>query len=160
MLRALRVEHAGNWPRDSVRGTVTLSHDDRHCRRQRLTSDAGETFLLDLPHATRLREGDGLELSNGAWFEVRAARETLMEVTAKDCALLPRLAWHLGNRHLPAQIERDRILIRADHVILAMLERLGATLRMVDAAFTPERGAYDGTGEHHQSHDTPPHRHD
>jgi urease accessory protein len=142
MLRAIRIEHSGHWPREEARGTVTLAYDDRHRRRLRLTSDAGEPFLLDLPEASVLAEGDGLALSDGTWLVVRAAPEALLEVTAASAGLLLRLAWHIGNRHLPAQLEGERILIRDDAVIAAMLAGLGARLRRLSAPFAPERGAY------------------
>jgi urease accessory protein len=152
MLRAERIERAGQWPRERARGTVTLAYDDRHRRRLRLESDAGEAFLLDLPRAGVLEEGDGVALSDGSWFVVQAAPEALLEVTASSPELLIRLAWHIGNRHLPAQLEGARILIRHDHVIAAMLEGLGACLRRIDAPFTPERGAYAAQPHHHHDH--------
>lgn len=152
MLRALRIERAGQWPRASARGTVTLAYDDRHRRRLRLASDAGEPFLLDLPRTGVLEEGDGLALSDGSWLVVQAAPEALIEVTAASPELLTRLAWHIGNRHLPAQLGRARILIRDDHVIAAMLAGLGAQLRRIDAPFTPERGAYAAEPHHHHDH--------
>jgi urease accessory protein len=147
MLRAERVARAGAWPRNEARGTVTLAYDDRHRRRVSLSSDAGEAFLLDLPHAEVLEEGDGIALSDGSWLAVKAKAEPLLEVTAPP-ALLPRLAWHIGNRHLAAQIEPQRILIRDDHVIAAMLEGLGARLCRIEAPFTPERGAYAAAHAH------------
>jgi urease accessory protein len=152
MLRALRIERAGQWPRAHARGTVTLAYDDRHRRRLRLASDAGEPFVLDLPRTDVLEEGDGLALSDGSWLAVKAAPEALIEVTAASPELLTRLAWHIGNRHLPAQIERARILIRDDHVIAAMLAGLGAQLRRIDAPFTPEGGAYAAEPRHHHDH--------
>jgi urease accessory protein len=135
MLRALRIERTGAWPRDNARATVTLGYDERHRRRLRLASDVGEPFLLDLPRAGVLEEGDGLALSDGSWFAVKAAPEALIEVTAASAQLLARLAWHIGNRHLPTQIEGSRFLIRDDHVIAAMLEGLGAHP-------APDRGAF------------------
>jgi len=149
MLRAERIERKGRWPGAAARGTVTLAYDDRHRRRLRLASDTGEAFLLDLPRAGVLEEGDGIALSDGSWLAVKAAPEALIEVTAPTPELLVRLAWHLGNRHLPAQIEAERILIRDDHVIAHMLEGLGARLRPIQAPFTPERGAYHGEGHVH-----------
>jgi urease accessory protein len=139
---------------------VTLAYADRHRRRLRLESDAGEPFLLDLEAPAILEEGDGLALSDGSWLQVKAAAEALIEVTAADRAALARLAWHLGNRHLPAQIAGDRILVRDDHVIADMLERLGARLRRVAAPFAPERGAYaGGTHAHRHDHEGPGHGH-
>jgi urease accessory protein len=96
-----------------------------------------------LPQAGVLGDGDGLALSDGTWLAVRAAPEALLEVTADSAALLLRLAWHIGNRHLPAQLAGERILIRDDAVMSAMLEGLGARLRRLEAPFAPERGAYD-----------------
>jgi urease accessory protein len=154
MLRADRVAHVGEWPREHARGTVTLTFDDRHRRRLRLTSDAGEPFLLDLSRAAVLEEGDGLALSDGTWLAVKAAPEALLEITAEP-SLLARLAWHLGNRHLPAQIDAQRIRIRDDHVIADMIERLGGRVQRISAPFTPEAGAYDAAPpahEHHHEH--------
>ena len=156
LLHATGVDPADGWPREERRGTATLSYDDRHRRRLRLATDAGEAFLLDLPEAALLHEGDGLALAGGGWIEVRAAPERLFEVAAPgaDPLLLPRIIWHLGNRHLPAQIEGGRVLIRPDHVIADMVRRLGGTVREVEAPFTPEGGAYArGHGHGHEHHD-------
>jgi len=152
MLRALRHERRGHWPSEKARDTVTLAYDDRHRRRLRLESDAGEPFLLDLAETGVLEEGDGLALSDGSWLAVKAKPEPLIEVTAADATELARLAWHLGNRHLPVEIDGARLLIRDDHVIAAMLEALGAHLRHIEAPFSPERGAYHAAAQHHHDH--------
>ncbi|MCK8785030.1 urease accessory protein UreE [Roseomonas sp. NAR14] len=148
--RATAVLQAGQWDMTRTLATdfVTLDYDDRHRRRRRFVGEAGLAFLLDLPEATVLREGDGLLLENGSVVAVRAAPEPLVEITAESPGHLLRLAWHLGNRHLPAELSPGRILIRDDHVIVAMLRGLGATLRAVQAPFNPEGGAY---GEHNRS---------
>ena len=151
MQRATRAERAGHWPDARAAGAVTLAFDDRYRRRVRLTTDRGEEFLLDLPRALSLEDGDGLQLEDGRWISVRAAAENLIEITAEP-TLLTRLAWHLGNRHLPARIEPHCILIRRDHVIADMLSKLGATLRFMEAPFTPERGAYDEAHGHSHEH--------
>ncbi len=122
-----------------------------------LTGEGGLGFLLDLPRAVQLRHGDGLKLSDGRIVEVAAAPEKLLEVRAATTAHLLKLAWHLGNRHLAAQVEPDRILIRYDHVIAHMLEHLGATVATVSAPFDPEGGAYDDAHAH--SHDDHSHAH-
>ena len=118
-----------------------------------MTGKAGLSFLLDLPKAVALRGGDGLLLEDGGIVEVKAAAEPLTQVTADDVHHLLRLAWHLGNRHLPAQIEMTRILIRPDHVISGMLTGLGAMVADVHEPFDPEGGAYAGDdygrSEHH-----------
>ncbi|HLJ21780.1 MAG TPA: urease accessory protein UreE [Stellaceae bacterium] len=151
MQRATRAERAGYWPEGRAADALTLAYDDRHRRRVRLESDSGETFLLDLPKTVALDDGDGLQLEDGRWIAVRAAPEALIEVTAAP-ALLTRLAWHLGNRHLAARIEPQRILIRRDHVIADMLSKLGANIRFIEAPFAPERGAYDEGHDHTHSH--------
>ncbi len=146
--------------RDKARGTVTLSYDDRHRRRIRLATDDGEDFLLDLPRTVVLERGDGLALDDGSWVEVRPANERLIEIRAPSAKLFARLAWHIGNRHLPAQILEDRILLREDTVIAEMLRGLGAILRQIEAPFTPERGAYETGFDHHHHHHDDDHVHE
>ncbi len=150
MIRAVGVEAEGE-----VAGSVTLAYDDRHRRRLTIRSDAGQTILLDLPAARHLRDGDRLLLEDGRRLLVRAAAEPVVEVVAGDPRALARLAWHLGNRHTPAQILPDRLRIRPDHVLEAMLEGLGARLEPKSAPFDPEQGAYGaghGQGGHHHHH--------
>jgi urease accessory protein len=159
MLRAQRIERAGRWPRDKARGTITLAFEDRHRRRIRLATDAGEAFLLDLPRAVVLDVGDGLALDDGSWIEVRPAPERLIEVRAASVELFARLAWHIGNRHLPAQILSNRILLREDAVVVEMLRGLGAEVRLIEAPFTPERGAYDESVDPHRDHGDHAHKH-
>jgi urease accessory protein len=150
--RATAVHRAGTWPEDAAHDVITLDFDDRH-RRRRYVGEGGFAFLVDLPEAVVLRDGDGLALEDGSFVLVRAAPEPLIEVTAESADRLACLAWHLGNRHLPAEIGPGRILIRDDHVIVHMLEGLGAQLRRVQAPFNPEGGAY---GEHNRN---PEHHH-
>lgn len=153
--RAIQVLPAGGWVTRTARDTVTLDFDDRFRRRRRYVAQDGLAFLLDLADAVPLRDGDGLLLEGGGVILVRAALEPLVEITAETPERLARLAWHLGNRHLPTQIEGSRILIRDDHVIVAMLRGLGAGIRHVDAPFDPEGGAY-GEHNHRPGH---PHHH-
>ncbi|HYI83120.1 MAG TPA: urease accessory protein UreE [Acetobacteraceae bacterium] len=145
--RATRVLRAGNWVESTARDAVTLGFDDRYRRRHRYVGERGIEFLLDLEESTVLRDGDGLALEGGGYVLVRAAPEPLVEVTAETPEWLARLAWHLGNRHLPTRIEAGRLLIRDDHVIVEMLRGLGATVRRVSEPFDPEGGAY---GEHNR----------
>ncbi|MEO1703500.1 MAG: urease accessory protein UreE [Pseudomonadota bacterium] len=128
--------------------TITLDELARHRRRMKLASDHGIEFLLDLPEARLLRHGEGLILSDGRVIEVRAEPEELMEVRGRDNRHLLALAWQIGNRHLAAQIEPGRVLIRRDHVIRDMLQGLGATITEIEAPFDPEGGAY-GDHRHH-----------
>ena len=136
----------------SAADTITLDETARHRRRMSMISDNGIQFLLDLPEARLLRHGEGLELEDGRIVQVLAAPEPLYEVRAATPHSLLQLAWHMGNRHLPTQILDDHIRIRRDHVIRDMLERLGADITEIDAAFDPEGGAYDGEVLGH-SHD-------
>jgi len=136
---------------------VVLDYDGRHRRRIVLTGTSGALYLLDLPEATHLRDGDGLETASGV-VAVVAKPEPLIEVRAASPEALIRLAWHIGNRHLAAAIQADRILIRRDHVIAHMLEHQGARVREVEEAFDPEGGAYQdhghdhGPADHHHDH--------
>jgi urease accessory protein len=152
---------AGNWPEEKAIGTLTLDFDARHRRRIRLTTDDGEDVLLDLHKAVAMADGDGLQLEDGAWLRITAASESLVEVRHKDRRQLRRLAWHLGNRHLPTEIREDALRIRPDHVIEEMLQGFGAEIHKVQAAFQPEGGAYGAThSHHHHHHDDHHHDHD
>ena len=139
---------AGAWS-GAPTDTVSLDYDGRRRRRILLTGASGAEYLLDLAEATHLRDGDGLALPGGGVVVVAARPEPLLEITARSPAQLIRLAWHIGNRHLAAQVEADRILIRRDHVIAHMLEHQGAEVREIDAPFDPEGGAYH---EHAHAH--------
>jgi urease accessory protein len=149
MRRAIAVHSRGDWPEDAAVDTVTLAYLDRHRRRIRLVADSGETFLLDLPRAHHLGDGNGLELDGGGYIRVRAAPEPIFEVEAADRADLLRIAWHLGNRHLALQVAGDRLRIRADHVIAEMVTGLAGRITRLEAAFDPEIGAYAGMVHHH-----------
>jgi urease accessory protein len=150
MLRATKVIGAGHWSRVAT-DIVVLGYDDRHRRRLAMKGERDVEFLLDLPQAVALRNGDGLVLEDGRMVEVRAKPEPLLVITAMNAHHLTRLAWHLGNRHVPAAIEENRILIRPDHVLAEMLAGLGADVSAVEAPFDPEGGAYahGGHGHHH-----------
>jgi len=141
---------AGHWPKEKAAGTLTLDFDARHRRRIRLTADQGEDVLLDLPKAVAMADGDGLQLEDGRWLEVQAAAEPIVEVRHKDPHQLVRLAWHLGNRHLPTEIRDEFLRIRPDHVIEDMLHSFGADLVKVQAPFQPEGGAYSGHDHNHE----------
>jgi urease accessory protein len=121
---------------------VVMDSDTRHIRRKLITLQHGDEVLVDLEKTVKLEDRDCLLLEDGRLVQVIASDEALMEVRARDAAHLTQLAWHIGNRHLEAQIEQDRILIRQDHVIAKMLEQLGATLKTVREPFSPEKGAY------------------
>ena len=149
MIRALSVLPANTWS-DPI-DEVLIDFDRRHRRRIVLTTEAGRDVLLDFPQAVRLRDGDGLVTEQGI-VRVRARPEPLLEIHAHDDGELVRIAWHLGNRHLPVQLLGDRIRIRADHVIQAMIEGLGGHVEEIDAPFDPEAGAYAGGGGHHHHH--------
>jgi urease accessory protein len=143
----------GHWPKEKAAGTLTLDFDARHRRRIRLTADHGEDVLLDLPKAVAMADGDGLQLEDGRWLKIQAAAELIVEVTHKDPHQLVRLAWHLGNRHLPTEIRNHALRIRPDHVIEEMLHGFGAELMRVQAPFQPEGGAYGGHDRHHEHGD-------
>jgi urease accessory protein len=151
---------AGHWPKEQSAGTLTLDFDARHRRRIRLTADQGEDVLLDLPKAVAMADGDGLQLQDGRWLEIQAAPEFIVEVRHRDAQQLVRLAWHLGNRHLPTEIRDEVLRIRPDQVIEDMLLGFGADLTKVQVPFQPEGGAYSGNGHHHHDHGDGEHHHE
>jgi len=152
--RAVVHRRAGEWPQELASGSITLDFDRRHRRRIRLVTDQNDEVLLDLPTAVAMADRDGVQLDDGTWFIVRAAAESVVDVAHPEPFQLVRLAWHLGNRHVPTEICGDVLRIRPDHVIEDMLLGLGATLVKIQAAFQPEGGAYsDHHGLAHRSSD-------
>lgn len=131
---------------------AVLVHDERHLRRRVLALVHGDKILVDLAEPVHLDNGDVLVLDDGRRAEIVAAEEEVYAIGARDAVHLAELAWHIGNRHLAAQIEERRILILRDHVIKAMLEGLGATVTEVLEPFQPVRGAYSGHGHGHDHH--------
>ncbi len=150
MRRAVSVARRGGWPAADAAASIMLDYDARFRRRLMLDCDSLGQVLLDLPEAVILADGDGLRLTDGKWIAVRAAPEDLLEVRLSDPRGLPRIAWHLGNRHCPADLTADRIRIRRDSVIESMLRGLGCDPVPVRAAFNPEKGAYGAA--HHGRH--------
>lgn len=145
---------AGEWTNASER--CVLTYDERFLRRKRLICESGFSFVCNLEKTTTLNAGDALELVDGRMVEVVAADEPLYEVTGPDLA---RLAWHIGNRHTPCQIEVGHLLIQRDKVIGHMLEHLGATPVEVTRPFTPEGGAYGHGRTHSHEHGATAHAH-
>jgi urease accessory protein len=143
MRRAHTVRQAGQWDNAAAIDRVVLDADQRHRRRLVLTAERGTILLLDLPHATALRDGDGLVLEDGAVVRVAGKPEPLYEIAAASAFDLARLAWHLGNRHVEVQLLGDRLRMRRDHVLAEMLAGLGARVTEIEAPFDPESGAYE-----------------
>ena len=152
-MRAIAVLAAGTWNAMSATDSVLLDHDHRHRRRIALRTEAGAELLLDLPQAARLRDGDGLALEDGGVVRVRAKPEPLLEIRTSDETTLLRIAWHLGNRHLPVQVSDKRLRIGTDHVIADLVVQLGGTVEEIEAPFDPEAGAYAGGHRHDDDHD-------
>ena len=141
MLRA--VAHLpAHHGRGAAIDSITLAHDERRLRRKLLTGKNGTEVLVDFPNTITLDHQGALELADGRLIEILAASEILYAVTARDAANLLRLAWHIGNRHTPAQLDTGRILIKRDHVLKTMLEGLGAHVTDVTEPFFAEHGAY------------------
>jgi len=155
-MRAAAILPAGSWNTARETDQVLIDYDRRFRRRIVLTTVSGARVLIDLPQAVRLRDGDGLAVEGGV-VRVRAQPEALMEIHAHADSELIRIAWHLGNRHLPVQLLGRRIRIRADHVIDDMVTGLGGHVDLIEAPFDPEAGAYAGSGHHHHHDDDDDH---
>lgn len=154
--RAMKYLRAADLCGQPVQDHVTLDYEARFLRRKVLTTQTGSSILVDLAQTVSLDQGDALELENGVLIGVRAAPEPLLRVSGEN---LPRLAWHVGNRHTPCQINADHLLIQRDHVIMAMLSHLGADVVEVTAPFTPEGGAYGHGRTHSHEHGKTVHTH-
>ena len=158
MLTCHKILPAGTWSGPAW-DIAVLAHDERHLRRKVIRLVHGDDVLIDLEKAIALDHGDALELSNGKIAEVIAAEESLLEVLPQNPVHLAELCWHIGNRHLAAQIEAHRVLVLNDHVIKSMLEGLGAHVHTVSEPFHPARGAYSGSTHGHGHTHGPDHGH-
>ena len=156
MLRATSVVRKAAVKADKVVETLTLDHEDRNRRRLALKGDGGLDILLDLDKATALSDGDAVKLEDGRLVQIKAAPQALLEIRAENPLRLMRVAWHIGNRHTPAEITADAIYIENDHVLAEMVRGQGCAMSEVQRPFQPERGAYD---HDHSNCDHPSHAH-
>lgn len=142
---------------------ITLPREERYRRRIMCKTDCGLPFLLDLAEATYLPNGAGLLTDQGDVILVEAAQEELLEITAATPIILSRIAWHIGNRHTPAEITERALYIQPDHVLAEMVRGLGGNVQTVSRPFEPEGGAYGGHSSleqghhHHHAHHTHEH---
>ncbi|QFT99219.1 Urease accessory protein UreE 1 [Roseovarius sp. THAF8] len=151
---AQHLRKAGTWTGDAA--LCALSYEDRFFRRRKLTVEEGWSLVADFEHTMSLDDGDALETTDGRLVRIVAAPEALLAVSGSDLA---RLAWHIGNRHTPCQVEAHRLLIRDDPVIAHMLAHLGATFTPVTEPFKPEGGAYGHGRTHSHEHGATAHAH-
>jgi urease accessory protein len=149
MIRATTIVRRPAVRAAAVADTITLDHGGRHRRRIALVAEGGTAFLLDLAEAAVLEDGDALRLEDGRLVAVRAAPERLVEIRAATPLRLQRIAWHIGNRHVPAELTGDAIYIAEDHVLIEMVRGLGGSAELVERPFRPERGAYHDLGRGH-----------
>ena len=160
MLRATQTVRKPAVKAEKLVDSVSLDHEGRHRRRIQLTGDKGTAFLLDLEKATVLNDGDALKLDDGSLILVKAAPQKLVEIRTDNPARLMKAAWHIGNRHTPAEVTADALYIEEDHVLVEMLRGLGCAVTAVERPFQPERGAYDQGGHHHGHGHDHGHHHD
>ena len=153
MKSAFAVVPASQWDGKTAADVVSLDSSERHLRRVVLNAQRGLAFLLDLPQATMLRDGDGLVLDDGAIVRVAGKLEPLVEIAAASAHELARLSWHIGNRHTDIQVLHDRLRIRRDHVLEQMIASLGARLTLIDAVFDPETVVSADVLHHGHVHD-------
>ena len=152
MLRATSVVRRPAVKPERVADTILLDHEARHRRRVAMTGEGGLDFLLDLDRATVLDDGDAVKLEDGRLVQVKAAPERLLAITTGNPLRLMKVAWHVGNRHVAAEIDGEAIYIAHDHVLLEMVRGLGATATEVQRPFRPEKGAYEGAHAHGHGH--------
>ena len=163
MPRATRVLRAAERRDTSAVDTLILPHAQRQAQKGFLFGVKGTCVEIDFAELVRLRTDDALVLDDGGLVEIVAEPEPLIEARAADLPALARLAWHLGDRHVPVQVLERRLRLKPDPTIETLLQSLGAKVVLIDAPFEPEGGAYDaamgdhGHDHHHHHHD---HGHD
>lgn len=164
MLRITAIERKGET--GPATDTVRLDHDQRSRRRMVFRTEGGASILLDMARPAGLRDGDAFKLEDGSRVGIEATAEALLEIGATSVSELVRIAWHLGNRHLPTQLvpgaDGGTLRIRHDHVIADMAKGLGGTVTAILAPFDPEGGAYagEGHGHAHDDHGHDDHKHE
>jgi len=159
MIRATRILRREHLSGGEIVDRVVLDSGARHRRRVAMRGAGGLAFLLDLPGAAVLEDGDALVLEDGRLVWVEAAPERLLEIRAASDQALKRLIWHIGNRHIPAEIGMEAVWIAYDHVLADMVRGLGGTAEPVDRQFRPEGGAYSGGHAHGHDHPHGGHHH-
>ena len=150
MRRGIAIKPAGAWNAIEATDRVVLGADERQRRRIVLTGEKGTTFLLDLERPVTLHDGDGLVLDDGRVVQVQGAPEPLIEIQSRSATDMVRIAWHIGNRHTDLQIVEDRLRIRRDHVLEAMLGQMGASLAPIEAPFDPEAVPQTADTDNHE----------
>jgi urease accessory protein len=159
MIRATRILRRDALAGGEIIDRVVLDHGDRHRRRVAMRGTGGLDFLLDLPEPAVLEDGDALVLEDGRLVWIEAAPERLLEIRAPSDHALKRLIWHIGNRHIPAEIGADAVWIAYDHVLAEMVRGLGGSAEPVERPFRPEGGAYSGGHGHDHPHGGYHHHH-
>ena len=148
--------------------TVILASDQRRAARGDFVGVKGTPVTLDLQAPPLMRTDDCLVLEDGRLVEVVAAPEQLLEVRAPDLSALARLAWQLGDRHIAVEIRPNRLRVRREPAVEALLAELSAKVVSIEAPFEPEGGAYaaphehavhDHGHKHHHDHRHSGHRH-
>tara|TARA_B110000211_G_scaffold147982_1_gene168557 strand:+ start:157 stop:597 length:441 start_codon:yes stop_codon:yes gene_type:complete len=144
------VEKIISHPRNEmIKDTITLSYHQRFIRRKKLVSDNQIEFLVNLPETVSLNHNSGLLLNDGSLILIKSAKEDLLEIVSEN---LMKIIWHIGNRHIPCQIEKDRLLIKQDKTIENLIVTLGGTIKKIKEEFNPEGGAYGLGRTHGHSH--------
>jgi len=134
---------------EMIKDTITLSYHQRFIRRKKLISDNQIEFLVNLPETVSLNHNSGLLLNDGSLILIKSAKENLLEIFSEN---LMKIIWHIGNRHIPCQIEKERLLIKHDKTIENLIITLGGTIKKIEEEFNPEGGAYGLGRTHGHSH--------
>jgi urease accessory protein len=156
MLRVVRVVNSAQADSARIIDSVMLAPDQRRLQSAHLTGLKGTRIGAMLPEPVMLRMGDALELDDGTFVDIVIEAEPLLEVRGNDLPHLARLAWHLGDRHVPVQVMANRLRLRRDPVLETMLRALGARVVEIEGPFDPEGGAYTAQAAHDYAH----HHHD
>lgn len=145
-------------PRTEPVDTLILPYAQRQAHKGFVFGVKGTCVEFDFAEPVSLHTDDTLLLDDSRTVEVVAEPEPLIEVRAADLAALARLAWRLGDRHVPVQVLERRLRLKRDSALEGLLESWNVKFAAIEAPFEPEGGAYSTAHGHDHDHDH--HHHD
>jgi len=148
MKRIIEIKESGLISKDLCHDNIILDYDSRNKRRSVMITKKKQEVILDLEGLKVINDRSVFVLEDKSYIYVEAKSEKLLKIKANSATTLNKIIWHIGNRHVPAEIKENSIFIAYDYVLEDMIKKLGGDIKIVNRAFNPEKGAYSGGHNH------------